>query len=247
MISTQPKVVAVIQARVGSTRLPGKVLRNLKSRPVLEWVVRAARAAEGIDDVVIATSTEASDNVIADFAREQGIQVVRGSESDVLARFLQAVSETGADAVVRLTADCPLLDPEIISQIVAIWRRTPDFDYVSTTLVRSLPRGLDVELVTADALSRVGSREEAHHRAHVTSGVYEEGSGFSCAGLTMQPGYSHYRVTLDTSEDLAALDALTSLLPDGLPAWSDIVQVLNSHPEIVALNAEIEQKALIEG
>lgn len=247
MTTTQPKVVAVIQARVGSTRLPGKVLRDLQSRPVLEWVVRAAQAAEGIDGVVIATSTEGSDDVIADFARERGIQVVRGSESDVLARFLQAVSETGADAVVRLTADCPLLDPDIISQVVAIWRRTPGFDYVSTTLVRSLPRGLDVELVTADALSRVANRSEAHHRAHVTSGVYEEGAGFSCAGLTLQPGFSHYRVTLDTPEDAAALEALTSLLPDGPPAWSDIVRLLDDHPQIVALNAEIEQKALIEG
>lgn len=243
----QPKVVAVIQARVGSTRLPGKVLRALKSRPVLEWVVRAAQGAEGIDDVVIATSTEASDDVIADFAGDRGIQVIRGSESDVLARFLQAVSETGADAVVRLTADCPLLDPDIISQVVGIWRRTPSFDYVSTTLIRTLPRGLDVELVTADALNRVANRSEPHHRAHVTSGVYEEGSGFSCAGLSLQPGYAHYRVTLDTPEDAALLDALTGMLPDAPPAWSDVVRVLDKHPEIVALNAQIQQKQLIEG
>lgn len=242
-----PRVVAVIQARVGSSRLPGKVLRDLGGTSVLEWVVRAAQAAAGVDRVVIATSTESGDDAIAGFGEAQGVQVVRGSEDDVLSRFILAAEATQADAVVRLTADCPLLDPAVISQVVAIWRNDIGLDYVSTTQVRSLPRGLDVELATTAALERAARRTEPYHRAHVTSALYEEGAGFNCGALTFRPASAQYRVTLDTVEDAGLLDALVPLLPVVPPSWRDVVDILTSHPEIVAINAHIEQKALSEG
>lgn len=243
-----PRVVAVIQARMGSTRLPGKVLRNLSGTPVLGWVTRAAQQAEGIDEVVIATSTSADDGAIADFAASEGLRVIRGSEDDVLSRFLMAVEATDADAVVRLTADCPLLDPRLISQVVALWRRdAAQLDYVSTTQNRSLPRGLDVELATAKALRQADSRTESHHRAHVTSAIYEAGAGFRLASLQFSPSSAHYRVTLDTREDAALLDAVAPLLAKVPPAWQDVVAVLDGNPDMVAINAHIEQKALTEG
>lgn len=247
--SKPPRVVAVIQARVGSSRLPGKVLRNLAGRPVLAWVLRAAASAGGIDEVVIATSVQPDDDVIADFCAQHGIRAIRGSEDDVLSRFLLAASETGADAVVRLTADCPLLDPAVISQVVDVWRRDTGLDYVSTTGHRTLPRGLDVELATTAALRRVDARTEPYHRAHVTSGIYEEGAGFVCASLSYRPSSSHYRVTLDTPEDAALLDALAALLPgvDEAPHWRTLVELLDENPEVVALNAKVEQKPLTEG
>lgn len=244
---TSPRVVAVIQARVGSTRLPGKVLRDLAGAPVLGWVVRAAKAAQGIDQVVIATSVDAGDDAIASFGADQGIEVVRGSEDDVLSRFLLAAERSGADAVVRLTADCPLLDPMVISQVVSLWRCDPSIDYVSTTQYRSLPRGLDVELATVAALTAADMRTESYHRAHVTSALYEEGSGFSCAALTFRPTTAQYRVTLDTAEDAALLEELAPLLPQVPPRWRDVVGILDERPDIVAINAHIEQKALSEG
>ncbi|WFR83088.1 glycosyltransferase family protein [Arthrobacter sp. Y-9] len=246
-IKQSPRVVAVIQARVGSSRLPGKVLRPLGGRPVLEWVVNAARRAEGIDEVVIATSSESGDDAIVEFASTRALKVIRGSEDDVLSRFLLAIEETQADAVVRLTADCPLLDSTVISQVVSLWRTDTTLDYVSTTQVRSLPRGLDVELATASALVRADLRSEPHHRAHVTSSLYEEGSEFSRAALTFTPRFDHYRVTLDTVEDAALLDALVASLDTEAPSWRDVVSVLDRNPQIVALNAHIEQKALTEG
>jgi spore coat polysaccharide biosynthesis protein SpsF len=154
---------------------------------------------------------------------------------------------TKADAVVRLTADCPLLDPAVISQVVALWRNDTSLDYVSTTQVRSLPRGLDVELATVTALAKANQRSEAHHRSHVTSALYEEDANFDCGALTFRPSSAHYRVTLDTQEDAALLDELVALLPIGPPGWRDVVHVLDEHPDIVALNAHIEQKALNEG
>ncbi|MCQ9163670.1 cytidylyltransferase domain-containing protein [Arthrobacter sp. STN4] len=242
------RVVAVVQARMGSNRLPGKVLRDLAGTPVLGWVVRAASQSSGIDEIVVATSTSAQDDPVADFALTQGVRVVRGSEMDVLGRFLMAIEETNADAVVRLTADCPLLDPRVISQVVSIWRNDPQLlDYVSTTQNRSLPRGLDVELVTSSALRAVGNRTEAHHRAHVTSAVYEAGAGFKLASLQFNPGSAQYRVTLDTEADAALLDALAPHLQAVPPSWQEVVSVLEEFPEIALLNSHVEQKALTEG
>lgn len=232
---------------MGSSRLPRKVLRPLGTRSVLSWVIRAAQQAPGIDQVVVATSASPVDDPIAEFAAAEDVAVVRGSEHDVLDRFIQAARESAADAVVRLTADCPLLDPAVIGQVVALWRLNPALDYVSTTLNRSLPRGLDVELVRTRALQECASRTEPHHRAHVTSAVYEAGSGFSQASLTFVPGSEKYRVTLDVDDDALLLDALVELLPDAAPSWSTIVRLLDSHPEIVAINEAVEQKALIEG
>ncbi|WP_138442502.1 cytidylyltransferase domain-containing protein [Sinomonas susongensis] len=241
------RVVAVVQARMQSTRLPGKVLRDLGGEPVLAWVLRAARAAEGVDEVVVATSTEAADDAVAAFAEEHGTRAVRGSQDDVLGRFLLAAGESGADAVVRLTADCPLLDPAVISQAVALWRLDPTLDYVSTTQDRSLPRGLDVEVAAVSALRAADARREPHHRAHVTSALYEEGSGFGLASLSFRPPSDRLRVTLDTEDDARLLDELAALLPARPPRWRDVVRILAGRPDIVALNAHVEQKPLLEG
>lgn len=241
------RVVAVVQARMQSTRLPGKVLRELGGEPVLGWVLRAARAAHGVDEVVVATSVESADDAIAAFAEEHGARVVRGSQDDVLSRFLMAARESGADAIVRLTADCPLLDPAVISQAVALWRIDPALDYVSTTQDRSLPRGLDVEVAAVSALRAADARHEPHHRAHVTSALYEEGAGFGLASLSFRPPSDHLRVTLDTEDDARLLDELVALLPSRPPRWRDVVRTLGDRPDIAALNAHVQQKALLEG
>src|SRR5699024_5456219 len=118
----------------GSSRLPGKVLRPLAGRPVLAWMVRAARAAEGVDEVVVATSTAPGDDAVAELGEELGVRVVRGSEDDVLSRFVLAAETTAADAVVRLTADCPLADPALISAVVGLWRADRSLDYTTAEI-----------------------------------------------------------------------------------------------------------------
>lgn len=245
--ASNPKIVVVIQARMGSTRLPGKVLQSLAGRPVLEWMVRVARQAHGVDDVVVATSSAAGDDRVAELGNRLGVRVVRGSEDDVLARFVQASAETGADAIVRLTADCPLADPRLIDQVTALWRAEPSLDYVATTLVRTLPRGLDVELVSAQALARADQEATGYHRVHVTSYLYAGPRRFDTVGIVVQPAANDLRVTLDTSADLDAIMAIVAELGDRPPRWQDVVGLLRTRPDLVALNAAVEQKELSEG
>jgi spore coat polysaccharide biosynthesis protein SpsF len=240
-------VVAVVQARMGSSRLPGKVLRPLGALSVLGWVVRAAMAAPSVGEVVIATSASPSDDEVALAGERLGCHVVRGSEHDVLSRFVLAAQETDADAIVRLTADCPLLDPALIEQVVRVWLSDPALSYVATTLIRTLPRGLDVELLTRDALLRADVAAEGHDRAHVTSWLYREGSPEPRAGVVTAPARTEFRVTLDTAQDAELLDALTALLPDRPPSWREVIAMLDAHPEIVAMNAAVEQKRLEDG
>jgi spore coat polysaccharide biosynthesis protein SpsF len=241
------RVLAVVQARAGSSRLPAKVLRPLGGRPVLTWVVRAAQAARGVDAVVVATSTQAADDAVAALAQELDVGVFRGSQDDVLDRFRRCADAHGADAVVRLTADCPLLDPELVAQVVGAWRTDPSLDYVATTLVRSWPRGLDVELVTRRALHRLDELAAGHHRSHVTSLVHERLEDFRVLGLVTAPPAADLRVTLDVAEDAALLDALVPLLPRVPPRADEVVRLLRERPELRALNAAVQQKALEEG
>ena len=246
------RVVAVIQARLGSTRLPGKVLMPLAGRSVLDWVVRAARTCTALDDVVVATSSGSTDDPLVAEARRLGVRLVRGSEDDVLARFVQVVDEldeqqAAPDALVRLTADCPLLDPEIIDAVVGAWRAAPSHDYVSTVVHRSLPRGLDVELITVGALRRVDAVAVAHDRAHVTSAVYADPLAYRVLGVSVAPGAADLRVTLDTAEDYQALVALTDLLGDAAPSWRQTVATLRARPDIIAVNAHVEQKPIQAG
>lgn len=239
-----PTVNVVIQARTSSSRLPGKVLRRLGDRSVLAWVVRAARAVEGVDAVVVATSRAEGDDAVAQEARLHGASVVRGPLDDVLARFLLACDQHPADAVVRLTADCPLLDPALLTQLVALWRSQPDLDYVSTTLVRTLPRGFDAELVRVPVLREQAAEPHGPHREHVTCGVYADPERYACAGLVVAPRADDLRVTLDTEEDWALLAALVTELGGQPVGWREVVGVLRSRADLVALNAGVRQQAV---
>jgi spore coat polysaccharide biosynthesis protein SpsF len=241
------QVNAVIQARMGSTRLPGKVLKPLGGRSVLEWVVRAAQLASGVDRVVVATTTAAEDDLVADTARRAGASITRGPVDDVLARYALALEQHPCDAVVRLTADCPLLDPALIDLVVTMWRAAPTTDYVATTLVRTLPRGLDVELVRAQALERLSSTVTGFHRVHVTSGLYTNPEQFALLGLVVSPDSSDLRLTLDTADDEAALMAVVAALGSGAPSWRDVVQLMRARPWIAELNADVQQKTLEQG
>jgi spore coat polysaccharide biosynthesis protein SpsF len=241
------RINAVIQARTGSSRLPGKVLEDLGGHPVLEWVVRAAQEATQIEKVIVATSTVAGDDAVADLADSLGVAVVRGSEDDVLSRFVAALDAHPADAVVRLTADCPLLDPTLIDAVAGAWAAAPSHDYVSTILVRCLPRGLDVELVTARALRAVDRIAVGHDRVHVTSLLYAQPSEYRLLGMCVTPPANDLRVTLDTREDLALLRALVAELPDAPPSWREVVALLRARPDLVAMNSAITQKPLEAG
>jgi spore coat polysaccharide biosynthesis protein SpsF len=238
------RVNAVIQARLSSSRLPGKVLRPLGGRTVLSWVIRAAQRTHNLDTVILATSDDPSDDPVAAEAARCGAEVVRGPLDDVLARYLKAVDEHPCDAVVRLTADCPLHDPALIAQVVGVWLADPALDYVSNVLVRRYPRGLDTELVRVPVLLAQDEVAAGAHREHVTSNIHTQPSVYRCGGVV--PGFdnSDLRVTLDTEEDAKLLDGVVAALGDDVPSWEDVVQLLRSRPDLVALNADVEQKTV---
>lgn len=239
-------MLAVVQARMGSTRLPNKVAIKLGDKPVLGWVVRAAHASPVIDQVVVATSSLPQDDVVASIARSFTAEVYRGEEADVLSRFMGVVDAWQPASLVRLTADCPLLDPCVITSVVHAFEKN-GVDYASTALRRHLPRGLDVEVVKSDALSRAAREARGVDRVHVTSYLYRKVGAFNTLHVPFGDPAPELRVTLDTEEDLRLLERLVALRGNTIPRVEEIISLLRAYPELAALNALVHQKEIEEG
>jgi len=240
------RIVGIVQARMGSTRLPGKVLRPLAGRTVLGRVVRAAHESAVLDDLVIATTTEPADDAVVAEAQRLGVACYRGPVDDVLTRFLGALDEHPADAVMRFTADCPLLDPDIVALAATVWRAVGGLDYLSTAISRTLPRGMDVEIVRAEALRLADRAATTHHRAHVTSYVYSHPQQYRVLGLTLPPDLSDLRLTLDTVEDWNLVEAVVAHFGDSSVSLRKLAEWLATNPQVRQLNAHVRQKALEE-
>jgi glutamate-1-semialdehyde aminotransferase/spore coat polysaccharide biosynthesis protein SpsF (cytidylyltransferase family) len=239
------KTVAIIQARMNSSRLPGKVLTELGGKPVLAWVVSATRAACGVDEVWVATSASAADDVIAAWCEESNVLVHRGSEMDVLDRYIGAAKASDAGVVVRVTADCPLVDPAVIAQTIRL-RIMTDVDYVSNVDPPTWPDGLDCEVITARALMTANKEAEStSDREHVTPFVRNNRARFTAETLISPlPDLARERWTLDTPRDLAFLSALAERLPSGRPpSYLEVLAILDREPELRKLNAGEERNA----
>ena len=235
--------LGIIQARMGSTRLPGKVLRHLGGRSVLSRVARAARESGVLDDLVVATTTEAADDAVAAECERIGVHCSRGPVDDVLTRFLGVLDEHPADTVLRFTADCPLLDPRLVERAARVFEAA-GVDYLTTSITRTLPRGLDVEVVRAGVLSDIDKLAFDHHRTHVTSYVYSHPADFDVIGLTVQPDLSHLRLTLDTEDDWKLIEAVVDHFGDAPVAVRTLADWLADQPELAALNSHVRQKSL---
>ncbi|GAA3718324.1 hypothetical protein GCM10022224_100080 [Nonomuraea antimicrobica] len=238
------RIVGIIQARMGSTRLPEKVLRELGGRSVLAWVVRAAREAGALDDLLVATTTEPADDAVVAECRRLGVAWHRGPVDDVLTRFTQALAGRRCDAVMRFTADCPLLDPEVIREAALVFRAVPGLDYLSTSLARTLPRGLDVEIAGRAALDRADREATGFHRTHVTSYLYEHPGDARLLGLAYRPVADDLRVTLDTEDDWRLIRAVVTALGDRCLPARTLVGWLRERPDVSGLNAHVRQKSL---
>jgi spore coat polysaccharide biosynthesis protein SpsF len=244
-----PRAVAIIQARMGSTRLPGKVLRMLGRRSVLSHVVAGVRRATGFDSVVIATTDHAADDAIVSAARELNADVFRGSEADVLSRYYFAAREFRADAVCRITSDCPLIDSDVLSAMLARFSNSalvPRPELVSNARVRTFPRGLDAEIFSMDALTAAHlEAREPHQREHVTPFLYENPRRFPIDDYVYDRDLSHLRLTLDTDEDFELLTRIftdeQTIDRDAIPLET-VLALLGKHPDWLELNAHIRQK-----
>lgn len=230
-------ILAVIQARMSSTRLPGKVLKDVLGKPMVIRQLERISRSKLIDQIVVATSTEASDNPLAAAVTEAGYQVFRGSLDDVLSRFQNLRNNLNPTHIVRLTADCPLTDPEVIDGIIEQHIST-GVDYTSNVISRTFPRGLDAEVFTVEALDRLSKLEltEDEHE-HVTLGFYKRPGEFTLTNFAGTDNNSHLRWTVDNPEDFDfALWVYSELFPNKPGFQSrDILELLGKHPEHILI------------
>lgn len=231
------KTVALIQARMSSSRLPGKVLRDIAGLPMLLQVVQRAKQANFIKFVAVVTSTHAADDAIEGFCQEHGIPCFRGSLDDVLDRYYQAASHFQAEAVVRLTGDCPLLDPQIIDKVIQTFYQG-GFDYVSNALECTYPDGLDTEIFRFAALERAWKEARLKsEREHVTAYIYKHPALFRLGTVKHEEDLSFLRWTVDTSRDLDFVKTVYSSFPNTDFGMDDILKLLKEHPEITKINS----------
>jgi spore coat polysaccharide biosynthesis protein SpsF len=238
------KRVAVVQARMLSTRLPGKVLRDLVGRPMLIQQLERLKVCTSIDEIVVATTTHPSDDAIAVAGGNAGVRVFRGSEDDVLSRFVGAAKEAHAEVVVRLTADCPLADPGTTDRVVdELTDHATECDYASNVEPRSFPRGLDVEALFLDTLlriDRIGRTTE--EREHVTVTVRsDKGSLFRIRAVEDSSDNSDLRWTVDEERDFTLVKRLYEELDLSrvVRPYREILEYVREHPELARMNQGI--------
>jgi spore coat polysaccharide biosynthesis protein SpsF len=233
------KIVAIVQARRGSTRLPDKVLADIEGRPLLAWVLRRAARIPGVAQVLLATTTVAADAALITVAGEEGFGAFAGSENDVLDRFMGAADVCGAEAVVRLTADCPLLDPEVSGRVVARFT-VGDVDYACNTQPPTFPDGLDTEVFSRAALETAWQQATLQsQREHVTPFIWGQPERFRLATVTREPSLAEVRLTVD---DPADLDVIRSLYQRLHPAEREsaglarVLEILQADPGLAGAN-----------
>jgi spore coat polysaccharide biosynthesis protein SpsF len=243
-----PSVTAVVQARMGSTRLPGKVLRTLGDTTVLGHVLRRLQACASLTRIVVATTRDAVDDAVCREAAAHRILVTRGSEADVLGRFAQAFDEHGGDVGVRVTSDCPLVDPELVDRGVRRFiAGDPPPDYLSNSLRRTYPRGYDFEVFAVGAL-RAAAREAAteSEREHVTPFLYRHPDRFRLESFERSDprATAEWRLTLDTPEDWDVIRAVFDRLGPVNPLFGlyDVERLVAREPGILAANHGVRQK-----
>lgn len=237
--SPAKRVSLFLQARMGSSRLPGKVMKDILGQPLLFRICERLKKVRHKDLLVVLSTTNPLDNPIEEFLKQKGIFCYRGSEQDVLDRFYQAAKKIKADVIVRLTADCAVLDPQLIDQMIDFFKKG-QWDYVSNTLIPTYPDGLDVEIFSFQALEKAWKEaKQTHQREHVTSYFYENPNAFRLANYRSSVDYSQYRWLVDEEADLKFIRALYGRLHPRNPFFSlqDILDLIAKEPDLLKINS----------
>lgn len=242
------KISLIVQARMNSSRLPGKVLRGVLGKPLLEFELERLGRSQRVDEIVVATSLSPADDPIAEFCRSKGVIFFRGSEEDVLARFYQVAQVRKSEALVRVCADCPLIDPEVVDKTINYFLKEQGrLDYVSNVMPRTYPRGMDCEVFTAKALTEAhANARETSEREHVTPYFYKHPEIFRLGSVTQEVDESRYRWTVDTEKDFLLIEKILAELYPQNPCFTkqDVIQQLCKHPQWQEINRSIQQKTI---
>ena len=239
------KTLAIIQARMNSSRLPGKVLMPINGRPMLDYMIKRVSSASEIDDFVIATSIESSDNPVEEYCIENNVNVFRGNLDDVLDRFYQASKSIEAEIIIRLTGDCPLVDPKILNTMVGIFKKN-NYDYIANTAPPegiTFPEGMDVEIFSKAALEKAWKEaKKPSEREHVTFYFWKNPELFSTFRHDLKEDLSNYRLTVDYPEDFELVLHIIEKFSDQLDHadLKQILKFLEDNPELSDLNKNIE-------
>ncbi|MDC1376459.1 glycosyltransferase family protein [Amylibacter sp.] len=235
------RVLAIVQARMGSTRRPGKVLEQIHGQTLLEYLLVRLRAVKEFDDIIIATTDHESDDVLYQWAFANNVKCFRGSENNVLSRFYHCASENNAQIIVRITADDPLKDPVVISHAINLLLDHSELDYVSNTIKPTYPEGIDVEVFTFEALQRAFNLAiKKSDQEHVTAYIWNNPEEFRVHNFEAPLDTSYIRLTVDYEEDIEVVRRiLHKFIGDPLVSYQQIVNFLNNHPEITEINGGI--------
>lgn len=240
------KTVIINQARMTSTRLPGKVLKTVMGKPLLEYQIERLKRVKGADELVVATTVNASDEPIVELCRKLGVPYYRGSEEDVLSRYYGAAVEHRADTIVRVTSDCPLIDPAVIDLVIQAYAQDAgSYDYVSNTLKRTYPRGMDTEVFSFSALKEAFSCAVLPgEREHVTLYIYKNPQKFRLHNVKYVRDESRHRWTVDTAEDFQLIEIMLSEIYPRNPLFTleDCLKLVQDRPELIEINRHVKQK-----
>lgn len=244
------KTVIIVQARMTSTRLPGKVLKQVLGKTLLEYLMERLRRVTLADATVIATTTNDSDLPIVRLCQRLNVPVTRGSEHDVLARYFEAAKLHNADVIVRVTSDCPLIDPQVIDAVIRFYLdHRSEYDYVSNSLTQSFPYGMAAEVFSFDVLAQASREAVAEpEREHVSPFIYTRPERYRIGQVVQSENHSHHRWTVDTPEDFDLVRCITEALYPTKPEFDtqDILALLKRHPDWVEINVHVQQKKLGE-
>ena len=249
---SQQKIAAIVQARTGSTRLPGKIFKNISGKPMLQHVVERLSFSKLTDQFIIATTTLPEDNAVEEFCIKNNYTYHRGSMSDVLSRYYDTATKFNADIIVRITSDCPLIDPGLIDLMLNVFfaaNKLGRLDYLSNVIKRTFPRGLDAEIFSFAALEKANKEaKENFEREHVTPYIYQHPKEFTIENFINEKDYSSHRWTVDTEEDLELIRIIYSELykPNSVFYFEDVLKLFERRPELFSINKNIKQKSLGE-
>lgn len=248
MANSKLKIVAVIQARLGSTRLPKKVLKTILGKTLIEWIAYRLGFCKEVDQVVLSTVDTKENDVLVNLAKAIGLKYFRGSEMDLVSRFYNTAKNFSADAVVRITGDCPLVDPKIVDLLISKFRKQPSLEYVTNVLPPTFPHGLDVEVISLKALKRLDQEvKDKLHREWITTILMENPDKYKVLNVRYKKNISHLRLTVDYLEDFKLVEIIFKELhkKDKIFGLEEILDLLKRKPELVEINKKWQDNTLV--